>query len=173
MAAKSLTTMTEIDLVVFQIARARVERRESRWIADQFEAEAMPMEQLRWLHGRITWCICGYDSDPTELHGIASVRRFLAAWHRRSPNWLFFGSLETDNLKVMYVSLLRNASAVSDTCSGRCQVEFDRTELGRLLAHDLEVSDRISEHAGFSPAQRLTRMKAVLEYFGMKKGENW
>ena len=64
MAAKSLTTMTEIDLVVFQIARARVERRESRWIADQVDAAAMPMEQLRWLHGRITWCICGYRTTP-------------------------------------------------------------------------------------------------------------
>ena len=167
MAAEPPTDM--IDIIVFQVSRARVERRDSQWIANHFDADAMPKEQLRWWHGHITWCVEGYDSDPAELYGIASVRRFLAAWHRRRPHWLFFGALETDNLKVMYVSLLRNASVVSDTSAGRCQVEFDRTELGRLLAHDLEVSDRISERVGFSPAQRLTRMKAVLGYFGMGK----
>ncbi len=166
-------TMTDIDIIVFQISRTRVERRDSRWIAKHFDAEAMPEEQLRWWHGHVTWCIEGYDSDPAELYGIEPVRRFLAAWHRRRPHWLFFGSLETDSLKVMYVSLLNNASAMSDMHAGRCQVSYDRLELGRLLANDLEVSDRISERLGHSPAQRLARTKAVMDYFGIWKGGPW
>ena len=170
MDANPATTMTDIDIIVFQISRTRVERRDSRWIAKHFDAEAMPEDQARWWHGHITWCIGGYDSDPAELYGIDPVRRFLAAWHRRRPHWLFFGSLDTDNLKVLYVSLLKNASAVSDARAGRCQVEYDRAELTELVAKDLAISDCISERIGFSPAQRLTRAKAVLDYFGITIG---
>jgi hypothetical protein len=98
--------------------------------------------------------------------GIPKVRTFLAAWHQRRPHWLVFGSMETDVLKVMYVSLLAEATVTGHDPSGLCRVEFDRCELGRILANDLEIADAVCARIGISSAQRLRRAQAVMEYFG-------
>ena len=136
--------MKDVDLIVFQVARTRIEMCDWAWVADLFNADAMPQSQLRAWFGRVMWCVDGYDSDPSELYAIPEVRKFLAAWHLHRPHWLFFGSLETDNLKVMYVSLLGEAISVRHNAGGLCQVSYDRRELGRLLADDLEIADRIA-----------------------------
>ena len=162
--------MDEIDMVVFQIARERVELGDSAWLANQFDADAMPEAQLHAWFGRVTWCIAGYDTDPAELYAIPEVRRFLAAWRRQKPHWLFFGSLESDNLKVIYLCLLRHAAGVSGDPAGLCRVSFVPQELGRLLAADLEVADGICERIGLSPAKRLKRANDVIDYFGLKRG---
>jgi hypothetical protein len=39
--------------------------------------------------------------------------------------------------------------------------------MGRLIAEDLEVADAICERVGVSPADRLRRAQAVMEYFGI------
>ena len=162
--------MGEFDMMVFQIARERVELGDSEWLANQFNADAMCEAQLRAWFGRVTWCIAGYDSDPAELYAIPEVRRFLAEWHRRRPHWLFFGSLESDNLKVLYLSLLRDAAGIGADGAGLCRVSFVPRELGRLLAADLEMADGICERIGQNAAARLKRANDVIDYFGLKRG---
>ena len=158
--------MNDVDLIVFQVARTRVELGASEWLAERFDADAMPAAQLRAWYGRVTWCFEGFDDDERELYAIPTVRRFLAQWRGRKPHWLFFGSLLNDNLRVMYVALLSDATALRHDPPGKCQVVFDRHELGRLLADDLEIADRIAERMGFSPAQRRQRAQLVKAYFG-------
>ncbi len=164
------TLMNGVDLIVFQISRTRIERADWAWAAHRFNADPMPLPQLHAWFGRVVWCFAGYDSDPTELYAIEEVRRFLAAWRVQRPHWLFFASLENDNLKIMYLALLRAAASVGNNHVGQCQVVFDRQELGNLLAADLEVADGICERIGLSPARRLRRAQDVLRYFGFSEG---
>ena len=162
--------MDDIDIVVFQIARRRVELGDSAWLATQFDANAMPEAQLHALFGRVVWCFEGYDADPVELYAIPAVRDFLAAWRRERPHWLFFGSLLNDNLKIMYLSLLRDAAGIGADGAGLCRVSFVPRELGRLLAADLEMADGICERIGQNAAARLKRANDVIDYFGLKRG---
>ena len=74
--------MNGVDLIVFQIARMRIERGDWAWAAHRFNADPMPIPQLHAWFGRVVWCFAGYDSDSTELYAIQEVRRFLAAWRR-------------------------------------------------------------------------------------------
>lgn len=156
-------------MVVCQISRARVELRDSLWAARQFDGDAFPANQLREWQGRVTWCFDGYDAQSGELYEIPAVRAFLSEWRRLKPHWLYFGSLENDNLKVLYVALLGEASAVANNRTGKCCVSYDRYELGKLLAADLEVSDSLSERAGFNLAHRLQRARDVMRYFDFRK----
>lgn len=162
--------MSEPDLVIYQISRSRIEAGDWHPLAEQFDAERLSEKQLRNLFGRAVWTLDGFDSDPAELYEIPAVRRFLAAWHRHRPHWLFFGSLDTDSLKVMYVCLLEKAVAVRDDPTGMCQVAYDPHELGPIVAADLELADTILERIGISPAKRLERMRAVTGYFGLNDG---
>lgn len=156
-------------MVIFQISRARIELGDSLWAARQFDADAIPENQLRAWQGRVTWCVEGYDTDAVELYAIPAVRSFLREWRRLRPHWLFFGSLLNDNLKVLYVALLGDTTAVASDRIGQCCVSYDRHELGKLLAADLEVADNFSERAGFSLGHRLQRARDVMQYFDFRK----
>jgi hypothetical protein len=158
--------MNDLDLVVYQISRARVEVGDCRTLADQFDAGKMDVAQLRACFGRMAWCVNGYDDNPAALYSIPEVRRFFREWHHLRPEWLFFGSLAMDNLKVMYASLLNNAVSVDHDVNGSSQVLYDRCELGRLLADDLEIADGICVRARISPALRMRRANEVVAYFG-------
>lgn len=156
-------------MVVCQISRARVELGDALWAARQFDGDAIPENQLREWQGRVTWCIEGYDTTAGELYEIPAVRTFVRNWRRLKPHWLYFGALETDNLKVLYVALLGDATAVANDRTGQCCVSYDRYELGKILAADLEIADRLSERAGFNVAHRLKRARDVMRYFEFGK----
>jgi hypothetical protein len=162
--------MNDADLIVYEIARGRIEKGDFHSLAEAFNADTIPKEQLHALFGRVMWCIAGYDSDPAELYTIPPVRSFLSAWRDHRPHWLFFGWLGSDNLKVLYLSLLSRATAIGHEPAGLCQVTFDLRELGSLLATDLEVADSICARIGISPARRLQRVREVMGYFGYSKG---
>jgi hypothetical protein len=161
--------MIDADLIVYEIARARIERGDVRSLADAFNAQATPEEHLHAMFGKVMWCVDGYNSDPAELYTIPAVRSFLSEWRRRQPHWLFFGWLGSDNLKVLYLSLLSRATAIGHEPRGLCQVSFNLHELGGLLAADLEVADSICARIGISPARRLERAREVMAYFGFDK----
>lgn len=152
--------------LIFEISRGRIESGDVKPLAACFDAEKMDRAVQSDLFGRVTWSFSGYDDLAVELYGIAQVRSFLAEWRRLCPHWLFFGSLETDVLKIMYLCLLTEATATCHRPSGQCRVEFDRCEMGRLIAEDLEVADRIGERVGLSAARRLHRARMVQGYFG-------
>ena len=161
--------MNDVDLVVYEIGRPYIEIGDGSSLADRFDGDGMPDAQLHALYGRVMWCVDGYNADPTELYAIPNVRKFVSDWHGRRPHWLFFGWLKSDNLKVMYLSLLSRATAIGNDSAGLCQVSFNLAELGSLLAHDLEVADSISKRIGISPARRLRRAREVIAYFGFDK----
>ena len=158
--------MNDSEMIWCRVQRALVERGDSEWIALQFDSDRMSAAQLMAWHGQVAWCFDGFDEDQNELYAIPTVRRFLSEWRQHRPNWLFFGSLVNDNLRVMYVALLKDVTALRRNSFGKCEVSFDRQELGRLLADDLEIADRIAERIGVSPAQRLQRARMVQGYFG-------
>jgi hypothetical protein len=105
--------MNDVDLVVYEVGRPYIEIGDGSSLADRFDGDAMPEAQLHALYGRVMWCVDGYNADPTELYAIPKVRKFFSEWHSRRPHWLFFSWLKSDNLKVMYLSLLSRASASS------------------------------------------------------------
>jgi len=162
----------DADLVIYQISRSRVESMDCSHLLQQFDLHSMAAEEATSLFGRVMFCVEGYDAHPDELHVIPDVRRFLRQWHELCPYWLFFGSLDNDNLRVFYLGLLESLACVQVGSAGLSQTRYDTGELASLLAADMTHADAVCIQLGISSGKRLKRANEILKYFQVILGRS-
>lgn len=157
--------MPEIDLIVYQFSRMKVEEGDFTHFLSLYAPNNLPAgPALKAMMGRMLFCIEGYDTDPREIYLIPEVLRFYTAFHQAWPYWLYFANLDTDGLNGMVICCLNSFTALKVDGQDRCGVEYDPLELVRLVAQDLPHMNWMCELAGMSEMEIFGRTRDLFHY---------
>ena len=159
------------ELLHYQIPRTAIEAMNCTDAVHRFDPTQVERDELRALCNRVTFVLAGYDCRSEEPFLIPEIRRFVRQWHALRPNWLYFTTLENDNLSTLYLSLLDSIESVQSGSAGLCITRFNTGELMDVLVGDLMQADALASKLGFSEAQRAEQTRAVLRYFRLPGGD--
>jgi len=151
--------------LVFSIPRRDIEAMDCSAVQRHFDVTRLTPVELKAMFGRVTYRLDGYDAHPVELFMIADVRRFARQWHESRPHWAFFGAIDSDDLRTLYLALLDTVECIQRGGAGLSAERYDTGELARLLVTDLEQAEDLCRYAGITEAQRLKRVTDLVGYF--------
>lgn len=153
--------------VIINFYREEVEQCDLRWFYLRYRTAELPVgKELHGLLGTFVFSVDGWDDDPREVYHVPEIRRFFQEHHRMWPNWLYFCSLERDNLKSMLLCCVP-VWEVPSTQKGITNVGFDLSELMGIIGQQLLWMNRLFERAGLGEAAINTRTREVFECLGL------
>lgn len=154
------------DLILFQFSKRNVEQGFFSHFLSVY-AKLPTGRRLREMMGRMVLCVDGYDQDEHDIHAIPEVRRFYTAFHAAWPYWLYFCSLEMDNLKTMVLCCLPSLTALKVEGKPTVAVTYDPLCLLDFLKQDFLAMNRVCKRADIFEDRIEQRTRAVFEYFGL------
>ena len=154
------------EITVYSFSHANIVRRNFEPFLRVSALHKLPMGRaLKARLGSLIFYLEDYDCDPRQLHAIAEVRRFCAAFHRRWPYWLYFCDLGQDDLKFMTFCCLDSFAAMQVDGQTNAAIGYDRQELDRFLEADRAPLQELCARAGLRPRETSQRFAQVHAYF--------
>jgi hypothetical protein len=156
------------DFIFYQFSRPAILEGDFSDFLSRFGESKLPKgKALAEMMNNMLPFVQGYDHDPREIYAIPEVRKFYSALNDVWPYWLFFGNLDTDALRTVYLCCMKSLDSLAMKGNPLVQVAFDPLEVLTFITKQLGPMNKLCDRSGMNDRQIAARTHEIFQYFGL------